>query len=65
MKTDKNGCSTCPNGGEQYEEYYDKFSRSRKVQYDYRTPAGVLFSTIAPTLEVARQRKDAWVAKNK
>jgi hypothetical protein len=63
MKTDVNGCSTCPQGGEQYEEYYDRILRGRRVQYDYRTPEGMLFSCIAKTLEDARRRRDAWLEK--
>ena len=64
MKSDRNGCSTCPNGGEQYEEYFDKFTRKNKVQYDYRTPGGKLFSTIAPTLDKCRRRKEEWLKHN-
>ena len=60
MKSDIQGCSTCPIGGEQYEEFDS--GRGRRVQYDYRTEAGKLFSTIAPDLETARRRRDAWLA---
>jgi hypothetical protein len=63
MKTDKNGCSTCPCGSEQYEEYYDRFARKNKVQYDYRTLDGKLFSCIASTIEEAQARKNTWLAK--
>lgn len=63
MKTDRNGCSTCPNGQEQHEEYFDRIVRGYRVQYDYRTPDGRLFSTIAPTLDIARRRRDAWLMK--
>ena len=64
MKTDVNGCSTCPNG----QEHYEKFkSSSRKLgtmyQYDYRKPTGELFSTVAKTLEECRSRRDAWLSK--
>lgn len=61
MKSDINGCSTCPAGAEHYEE----FSRQGKryVQYDYRAPEGALFSTVAPTVDEARRRRDAWLTR--
>lgn len=72
MKTDIQGVSQCPPGSEQWEEYADSLlSRGRnklpvmRVQYDYRTPDGQLFSTIAPTLEIARKRRDDWLGKAK
>jgi hypothetical protein len=63
MKTDINGCSTTPAGQEQYEKYYDNILRGTRVQYDYRTPEGKLFSCIAKSLEAARARRDAWLMK--
>jgi hypothetical protein len=63
MKTDRNGCSTCPIGGEQYEEYFSEINRDWRVQYDYRTPEGKLFSTIAKTLEQARINRDRWLER--
>jgi hypothetical protein len=56
---------TCKPGQEQWEEYHSSVymrGDGRFVQYDYRTPSGELFSTIARTLEVARQRRDKWLA---
>lgn len=70
MKSDKNGCSTCPIGGEQYEEYKEKdrvngkLKNIKKVQYDYRHTNGKLFSCIAMTLEEARKRKSGWMIEN-
>lgn len=67
MKSDVNGCSTCPIGQEQYEEFRWSWMRDdepARVQYDYRHPNGRLFSTIAPDLETARERRDAWVANH-
>ena len=61
MKSDRNGCSTCPPGEEQYEEYYSEISRRWLVQYDYRRPDGELFGCVAPTLEICRERRDAWL----
>jgi len=67
MKTDKQGCSTCPAGQEQYEfitlgvEVSPKFRGQKRVQYDYRTPEGVLFSTVSTSLEVARLKRDNWL----
>lgn len=60
MKSDINGCSTTEPGKEQYE--YFKSPRGRRIQYDYRTPDGKLFSCIAKTIGEARQRRDAWMA---
>lgn len=65
MKSDVNGCSTCPIG----QEHYEKFSArvGRKVishyQYDYRHTDGQLFSTVADTLEKARKKRDEWLSK--
>jgi len=59
MKTDQNGQSTCPPGQEKYETFV--IGNKRLVQYDYRTPDGKLFTTVARTLEAARTRRDAWL----
>ncbi len=32
-------------------------------QYDYRHTDGELFSTVAPTLDECRRRRDEWLAK--
>jgi hypothetical protein len=63
MKTDINGCSTTPAGQEHYETYYSPTLHATRIQYDYRTPQGQLFSCAAPTLEAARARRDAWLLK--
>ena len=59
MKSDIEGCSTCPSGSEQYE--YFKRKSKKYVQYDYRTRQGKLFSCIAPSLEKARNKRDVWL----
>jgi hypothetical protein len=59
MKSDVNGCSSCPAGTERYEEFYSPVLRKRLVQYDYRTSDGELFSCVAPTLEACRERRNA------
>lgn len=61
MKTDINGTSTCPPGEERYETYWSYTSRKNLIQYDYRTPDGKLFSTIAKTLKQARLNRDRWL----
>jgi len=61
MKTDVNGCSTCPPGEEQYEDYYSAIFRGWRVQYDYRTLEGKLFSCVAKSLVEARIRRDEWL----
>ena len=59
MKTDVQGCSTCPAGTEQWEEF--TWEGRRRVQYDYRTPTGRLFSCVAISLDEARKRRDEWL----
>lgn len=63
-----NGVSTCGAGQENY-VYFNLMPRlrrkSRYCQYDYRhEEGGELFSTVALTLEICRQRRDEWL-KNK
>ena len=65
----KNGISVCQAGEEKY-VYFDLTPRprrkSRYCQYDYRTSDGELFSTVAPTLEQCREKRDLWLnTKNK
>jgi hypothetical protein len=63
MKTDINGCSTSTAGTEHYEKFKSTMSaRSSLIQYDYRDADGALFSTVAKTLEIARERRDKWLA---
>jgi hypothetical protein len=63
MKTDQNGCSTCPAGEECWEGYYSKTHHANFVQYDYRTQDGRLFTTVTRSLEEARSQRDQWLAK--
>ena len=63
MKSDKQGCSTCPKGQENYEFYYSSISKREYVQYDYRHTNGQLFSCCSRSLEKARDLKDKWLAK--
>ncbi len=65
----KNGVSTCEAGQENY-VYFNLMPRLRKksryYQYDYRHEAdGELFSTVAPTLEICRERRDEWLQRKK
>jgi hypothetical protein len=62
MKTDVNGCSTCPVGKERYEEYEARPGVVR-VQYEYRAPDGELFATVEKTLEEAREKRDEWLIR--
>lgn len=59
MKNDLNGCSTCQAGSENYENFM--FNNKPYFQYDYRHTNGDLFSTIAPTLEKCREKRDNWL----
>lgn len=62
----KNGVSTCTEAGQEKFVYFDIMPRlrrkSRYCQYDFRDPSdGTLFSTVAPTLEKCRERRDEWL----
>ncbi|MCX4265137.1 MAG: DUF3873 family protein, partial [Muribaculaceae bacterium] len=37
--------------------------RVKRVQYDYRTPDGELFATVASSLIECRHRRDEWLEK--
>ena len=63
MKTDQNGCSTCPIGQEQYESF--NTPKGIKIQYDYRHTDGELFSCVAGSLGQAREKKDVWLHSKK
>lgn len=63
MKTDVNGCSTTKPGHEQWEEFDSSITYGTRVQYDYRTLDGKLFSCIAQDLEHARRKRDKWLKK--
>ena len=56
---DNRGCSVCPAGSENYEV----FTTRLRVQYDYRTPDGELFATVASSLIECRHRRDEWLEK--
>lgn len=60
MKNDINGCSTCSIGQENY-EYFTDYRDREFVQYDYRTNSGKLFSCVATSLEIAREKLDKWL----
>lgn len=62
MKTDKNGCSTVKPGEEQYEGYYSYIARGDRIQYDYRSQSGRLFSCIGKTLAECRNKRDKWLS---
>jgi len=62
----QNGCSVCMAGKENYTTFRPAH-RPKCVffQYDFRHKDGDLFSTVAPTLEQCREKRDKWVqAKN-
>lgn len=59
MKTDRQGCSTCPAGQERFETFH--VHGLERVQYDYRTESGVLFSTVGKSLDDCRARRDNWI----
>ena len=64
-----NGVSTCCKAGQENYVYFNLMpplrKNSRYCQYDYRHEEdGELFSTVASTLEICRERRDEWL-KNK
>lgn len=67
MKTNSinsNGCSVCEQGQENYTTFrLAHRPRQTYYQYDYRHTDGELFSTVAPTLEECRERRDEWLNK--
>jgi hypothetical protein len=61
---DDRGCSKAQAGEERYEEFevrIGRVERRKRVQYDYRTPDGELFSCVAKSLDDARARRDEWL----
>lgn len=64
-KLTKNGVSTTTAAGQEQWEKFRAPNRKMYIQYDYRHTNGVLFSTIAPTLEQCRQKRDKWIKENK
>ena len=62
----KNGCSVCDLGKENYTIYATKLGRKkvRMYQYDYRTESGELFACVAPTLDECRKKRDEWLKEN-
>lgn len=63
----KNGCSTCESGKENYTTYNTKLKgqKVRMYQYDYRTDTGELFTCCAPSLEACRIKRDTWLKTKK
>lgn len=61
-----NGCSVCAAGKENYTNFNTKIGRKnvKRMQYDYRTPEGELFSCIGKDLEDCRRKRDEWISKN-
>ncbi len=60
-----NGVSTCTAlGTEKYEQFHiGRRPRKAYIQYDYRHTDGELFSTVAPTLEQCRDKRNLWLNK--
>lgn len=67
MKTNSinhNGCSVCEQGKENYTTFqFSHRPQQTFYQYDYRHTDGELFSTVAPTLEECRTRRNKWIAE--
>jgi hypothetical protein len=57
----QHGCSVCAKGAENYTKYCLPHRPTASFyQYDYRHTDGELFSTVAPTLEQCRDKRDKW-----
>ncbi|MDR1983285.1 MAG: DUF3873 domain-containing protein [Prevotellaceae bacterium] len=57
-----NGCSVCEAGKENYTTFRPAHRPNTVFyQYDYRDTDGKLFSTVAPTLEKCREKRDKWL----
>ncbi|MDD4972045.1 MAG: DUF3873 family protein [Paludibacter sp.] len=59
MKSDLNGVSTCKPNKENWEIF--KRGRVNFYQYDFRKETGELFSCVALTLQMCRDKRDAWL----
>jgi hypothetical protein len=60
----QNGCSVCRAGEENYTTFRPVCRYGAIFyQYDYRHTDGELFSTVAPTLEACREKRDKWLQK--
>jgi hypothetical protein len=58
----QNGCSVCKAGQENYTTFRPAHRpNSVLYQYDYRHKDNELFSTVAPTLEECRTKRDKWL----
>lgn len=64
-----NGCSVCEQGKENYTTFRPAHRpKQTYYQYDYRHTDGELFSTVAPSLDECRKRRNEWIrekSKNK
>ncbi len=57
-----NGVSVCATGQENYEQFVAGAFRGKTYyQYDYRHTDGELFSTVCPTLDECREKRDKWL----
>lgn len=59
MISDVNGCSSCSVGEEKYEIRF--MWGKKRIQYDYRTVGGELFSCVGKTLEDCRNKRDKFL----
>lgn len=60
----KNGCSVCEQGKENYTTFIARaFRGTEYYQYDYRHTDRELFSTVAKSLEECRKQRDEWLIK--
>lgn len=62
-----NGCSVCVAGQENYTTFNARIGRKnvKRMQYDYRTPEGELFSCVGKDIEDCRRKRNEWITKTK
>ena len=61
----REGCSVCKAGEENYTPFCPAHRpNSVYYQYDYRDKRGNLFSTVASSLELCREKRDKWIQVN-
>ena len=57
----KNGCSVCEAGKENYTTYEHDRTGHEWYQYDYRHTDGRLFSCVGASLDSCRAKRDLWL----
>lgn len=62
MKSDINGCSTCPKGEERYERFIHR--GLSYYQYEFRSKNGELFTCVKPTYDKCKEELNKWLMED-